>query len=89
MRELTVYTMGSCPYCIAAKGLVEQRDLAFTEVRLTQNDDAAWASLLARSGMRTVLQIFVGDHLVEGFTYLAKLDQTAGLSSLKAILQSA
>ena len=83
MNEVTVYTMESCPYCVAAKSLLTQRGIAFKEILLSQRDDAAWSKLIARSGLRTVPQIFAGERLIGGFSDLSKLDQQDRLVSIK------
>ncbi len=79
MQDATIYTMDSCPYCVAAKRLLTERGVAFREVSLPLNDEALWEALARRSGMKTVPQIFLGEDLIGGFTDLAKLDRENGL----------
>ena len=79
MKKITVYTSPSCPYCIRAKDLLKRRNLAFEEVLIPWEDEAGWAAMSKRSGMKTVPQIFFGDDLVGGYTELAALDQSGQL----------
>lgn len=83
MSPVTVFTMENCPYCVAAKSLLLQRGVAFKEVVLAQDDDAAWSDLVTQSGLKTVPQIFAGERLIGGFTDLSRLDQQDRLVSLK------
>ncbi len=78
-----VYTMDYCPYCEQAKRLLKQRGVAYTEVRVAQDDDAEWARLYKLTGMRTMPQIFAGDRLIGGYQQLAELDRQDQLASLK------
>lgn len=81
---LKVYTMEVCPYCIRAKELLKQRGIAFEEILVADDDDAAWDALYKKSGMKTVPQIFYGEKLIGGYTDLAALDQKDGLTSIGA-----
>lgn len=66
MTDITLYTSVSCPYCHAAKALLTQRGLSFTEIDVSTND-AARAEAQARSQRRTVPQIFAGEQHIGGF----------------------
>ena len=86
-REVTVYTMDYCPYCERAKALLKRRGIAFREVKVSTDDDREWDSLFARSGMRTMPQIFVSEDGVEtivgGYAELVAVDAKDALASLK------
>jgi glutaredoxin 3 len=83
MKTVQLYTMVNCPYCTQAKALLKRRGVAFEEHLVPLSDDAQWASLYKRSGMRTMPQIFNGDDLVGGYSDLAELDRKDELASLK------
>ncbi|MBY0369868.1 glutaredoxin family protein [bacterium] len=70
--KITVYSKDNCPYCEAAKGLLKDKKLAFEEINLQHKPDEL-AALKARTGMRTVPQIFFDEQLIGGFTELKKL----------------
>ncbi|NDD92176.1 glutaredoxin [bacterium] len=82
-KKVVVYTMNYCPYCERAKALLQRKGIAFEEVRVPEEDDAAWEALEKRSGMKTMPQIFAGDALIGGYTELAALDAKDGLQSLR------
>lgn len=82
MKKVTVYTTQNCRYCEAAKKLLKERGIQFSEVKVNEDDDKAWADLYQRSGMRTVPQIYADEELVGGYEDLAKLDKTDKLKSI-------
>lgn len=81
--KVTVYTSEQCPYCDRAKRLLKERGVAFDEVRIGWDDDQAWVELEARSGLKTVPQIFVDGKVLGGFTELSARDAQDGLASLR------
>jgi glutaredoxin 3 len=81
---VTVYTTEFCPYCVKAKNLLRMRQVAFKEVMISMDDDAAWDALCKVSGMQTVPQIFHKDRLIGGYDALAALDRQDELKSLKS-----
>lgn len=83
MAQVTVYSKVPCPYCVAAKNLLSQRGIPYTEIDMTGADPEEFQTLVKRSGMRTVPQIFQGERLIGGFDSLSKLDAQDKLESLK------
>lgn len=83
MAKIIVYTTESCPYCIRAKKLLSERGIPFEERKISYDDDAQWDALFAKSGMKTVPQIFHGDTVVGGYDDLAALDRENQLASLR------
>lgn len=79
--DVVVYTKPFCPYCTAAKALLREKGVAFREVDISR-DDALREDLVARTGRRTVPQVFVGETHVGGYDDLAALDQRGGLDPL-------
>ncbi|MBI3542760.1 MAG: glutaredoxin 3 [Deltaproteobacteria bacterium] len=84
MKKITVYTMNYCPYCVAAKKLLQSKGLAFEEVLVAEDDNATWKRLEKETGYKTMPQIFVGEKFVGGYTELAKLDSSGELDQLVA-----
>ena len=59
MPDIEIYSKDWCPYCKKAKALFASKGLAYTEIDIT-SDLALQEQMVARSGRRTVPQIFVG-----------------------------
>jgi len=80
---ITVYTTAWCPYCSAARALLRGKGAAFDEINVDDQPDQRTA-MVARSGRRTVPQIFIGDRHVGGYDDLAALDRAGQLDPLLA-----
>jgi glutaredoxin 3 len=82
MQAVQMYTTAVCPYCVRAKQLLKQRGVtAIEEIRIDQSDDVREA-MMARTGRRTVPQIYIGDTHVGGCDDLMALDAKGGLLPL-------
>ena len=73
MNTITIYTKDYCGFCAAAKSLLRDKGVSFTEIDVT-HDAALEGEMIERSGRRTVPQIFVGERHVGGFDDLVALD---------------
>lgn len=82
MSEITIYTTATCPYCIAAKRLLNEKGAAFTEVSV--DGDRAGRALMSKraSGRTTVPQIFIGDRHIGGCDDLYQLEREGRLDPL-------
>ncbi|MBN9405845.1 MAG: glutaredoxin 3 [Burkholderiales bacterium] len=82
MPHITLYTTGSCPYCIRAKQLLAARGVTeYEEIRVDLQPEQRLA-MMERSGRRTVPQIFIGATHVGGCDELMALDAAGGLRPL-------
>lgn len=82
MNPVRMFTTQVCPYCIRAKQLLKQRGVdAIDEIRVDL-DPAQRDAMIARTGRRTVPQIFIGETWVGGCDDLIALDQKGGLLPL-------
>ncbi len=79
--SITIYTTPICPYCYRAKALLDQKGVAYTEINVMM-DPAKRQEMMARSGRRTVPQIFIGDYHVGGCDDLYRLDREGRLDPL-------
>lgn len=62
---LTVYTKNNCHFCTMAKKLLTQKEIAFEEVNIEENDTARM--FLIEEGHRTMPQIYKdGELYVQG-----------------------
>lgn len=83
MAKIEIYTTPYCPYCHAAKALLEQKGQHYTEI--TVEDPELRARMTTRAnGRRTVPQIFIGSLHVGGYDDLAALDGRGALDPLLA-----
>jgi glutaredoxin 3 len=84
MVQIEIYTTPYCPYCIAAKRLLSEKDVTFTEIDVAR-DPAQRSVMIDRAhGRMTVPQIFIGETHVGGCDDLYALDQAGGLDPLLA-----
>ncbi|MDE3735791.1 glutaredoxin 3 [Metapseudomonas resinovorans] len=82
MNDVILYTTRTCPYCVAAKSLLQRKGVLATEVDV-QLDPERFREMLERSGgRRSVPQIFIGSRHVGGFDDLAALERQGQLDPL-------
>ena len=84
MATVLMYTTAVCPYCQRAEALLRQRGVETIEKIRVDLDPAARDQMMARTGRRTVPQIYIGEQHVGGFDDLAALDREGGLTPLLA-----
>lgn len=84
MAKVTMYSTGVCPYCIQAERLLKAKGVAeIDKIRVDLLPEQR-AAMMAKTGRRTVPQIYIGDTHVGGFDDLSALDRAGGLDSLLA-----
>lgn len=81
MADVQVYVTTYCPYCVRAKGLLNRKKVAFTEVNV-DDDPAKRAWLVEATGQRTVPQIFIDGKSVGGSDDLHDLERRGELDKL-------
>jgi len=79
-----MYATGFCPYCTQAERLLQARGVA--EIRKVRVDlePGLREAMMARTGRRTVPQIYIGDFHVGGYDDLVALDRAGRLVPLLA-----
>jgi glutaredoxin 3 len=82
MTKITMYSTQVCPYCVMAERLLLSKGVAITEKILVDQDPVRREEMMARTGRRTVPQIFIGDTHVGGFDDLSALDKAGKLDPL-------
>ena len=70
MPDVTVYTGNFCGYCVQVTSLLERNGIPYTEVSVEDHPDLR-EKLLARSGRRTLPQVYVGETYIGGADELA------------------
>ena len=84
MAKVTMYSTAVCPYCIQAERLLKAKGVAeIDKIRVDLLPEQR-AEMMAKTGRRTVPQIYIGDTHVGGFDDLSALDRAGGLDSLLA-----
>ncbi|MBU1385470.1 MAG: glutaredoxin 3 [Alphaproteobacteria bacterium] len=84
MADIVIYTKPGCPYCIAAKALLDKKGADFTEI-VASNDPQKKQEMIQRSGGRmTFPQIFIDEKHVGGSDELHALDRNGELDPLLA-----
>ena len=78
---IVMYTTNWCPYCERARRLLKAKGAAFEEIDVESAAEKR-AEMLARSGRRTVPQIFIGERHVGGSDDLAALNDAGELDAL-------
>lgn len=78
-----LYTTRICPYCIAAKRLLKQKGVKFTDTDVS-TPNARAAMVRRTNGARTVPQIFIGGQLIGGSDELHALERQGKLDALLA-----
>jgi glutaredoxin 3 len=84
MAKVIMYTTGMCPFCTRAERLLVSKGVANIEKIRVDLEPEKRQEMIARTGCRTVPQIYVGDRHVGGFDELATLDRAGGLDPLLA-----
>jgi glutaredoxin 3 len=79
--DVVLYVAGWCPYCQRARGLLSKKGIQFREIDV-DDDSKLREEMIARSGRRTVPQIFIGDKHVGGCDDLLALDGRGELDRL-------
>lgn len=84
MPPITIYTTSWCPYCRAAKALLDRKGAAYEEIDVDGKPELRRAMSERAGGRTSVPQIFIGDRHVGGSDDLHALDARGGLDPLLA-----
>ena len=79
--DVVVYLAGWCPYCQRARSLLSKKGVQVREIDV-DDDPQLREERIARSGRRTVPQIFIGEKHVGGCDDLLALDGRGELDRL-------
>ncbi len=84
MAQVLMYCTEVCPYCVRAEQLLKRKGVAEIEKVRVDLDPQRGVEMTARTGRRTVPQIFIGDTHVGGCDDLHDLDRQGKLDELLA-----
>ena len=79
--DVVVYLAGWCPYCQRARSLLSKKGVQVREIDV-DDDPQLREEMIARSGRRTVPQVFIGEKHVGGCDDLFALDARGELDRL-------
>jgi glutaredoxin 3 len=85
MAEVVIYSTRSCPYCVRAKDLFKQKNVTFTEIDVSDDDEMRIAMMQKAGGRRTVPQIFIDDTHIGGYDDLYALDSQGKLDPMLVV----
>lgn len=84
MAKVIMYSTRTCPFCARAEQLLARKpNVRLTKI-LIDVDSAEREHMIARTGRRSVPQIFLGLHHVGGYDDLVALDRAGTLDALLA-----
>lgn len=82
MSNITMYSKKTCPFCVRAEHLLKAKGISnLNKIEVDTNQDELQI-MIARTGRRSVPQIFIGDTHVGGFDDLAALNAAGKLDIL-------
>lgn len=84
LPAVEIYTTQICPYCHAAKRLLQRKGVTYREIDVSHDTDLRAAMMQRAGGRRTVPQIFIAGRHVGGSDDLHALDQAGKLDPLLA-----
>lgn len=80
--RVLMYATAVCPYCIRAQALLNRKGVTDIEKVRIDLDPERRDEMMARTGRRTVPQIYIGDFHVGGCDELFALDHAGKLDPL-------
>ncbi len=84
MKPVEIYTSPMCGFCHAAKRLLKDKGVNFSEINVWSDPSRKPEMIQRANGGRTVPQIFVGDVHVGGCDDLYALERAGKLDALLA-----
>ena len=80
--KVEIYTWMACGYCVHAKRLLEDKNIAFVEYAIDGDEQARLLMMERAGGRRSVPQIFINNEGIGGFLELRELALSGRLDGL-------
>ena len=80
--KVEIYTWSRCPFCVRAKGLLDRKQVDFTEYCIDGDEDARDKMAQRSNGKRSLPQIFIDDQHIGGCDDIHALDRQGKLDPL-------
>ena len=82
MSKVEIYTWQSCPFCIRAKTLLDQKGINYQEYSIDGDQEARSRMIDRANGRKTVPQIFINNEGIGGCEELYSLESANKLDKL-------
>ncbi|MDO5527854.1 MAG: glutaredoxin 3 [Paracoccus sp. (in: a-proteobacteria)] len=82
MTKVEIYSTPTCPYCIAAKQLLREKNVDFTDIDVSREPSLREKMTQRANGRRTVPQIFIDGKHIGGSDDLRALERDGKLDAL-------
>lgn len=82
MAVVDIYTKQTCPFCVRAKGLLVEKNIAFNEIKIDFDNDLRNKMIERSKGAYTVPQIFFDENHIGGCDDLFALHSRGKLDEL-------
>lgn len=79
-----MYSTGVCPFCLMAERLLKAKGVTEIDKIRVDLDPGKRDEMTAKTGRRTVPQVYIGERHIGGFDELSALDRAGGLDPLLA-----
>lgn len=80
-KEVTIYTFSTCPFCIKAKELLENENIEYNEIEISNNREKL-KELKKETSCGTVPQIFVGTRFIGGCDDLVEIHRNGEFNEI-------
>ena len=79
MKKIIIYTKDNCPFCDMAKNLMNNKNLQYKEVNVSNDQVKIDEMIKKAAGRRSVPQIFIDGDLIGGFDDLSEYNRAGKL----------
>ena len=80
--EITIYLTQYCPYCVKAEGLLNSKEVNYTEIDIGAQPELRSEMIQKSNGVTSVPQIFIGETHVGGCDDLFAAESAGKLDGL-------
>jgi len=82
--KVEIYTWSTCPFCLRAKSLLNNKGVNFTEYSIDRDEDARAKMAQRANGRRSLPQIFINDNHIGGCDDIHALERQGKLDEMLA-----
>jgi glutaredoxin 3 len=82
MKKIEIYTTNYCPFCIKAKSLLKKKNINFSEIDVSNDEELREKMTIMANGARSVPQIFADNTHIGDCDKIHKLEKEKKLSKL-------